>query len=456
VRARCNATAGRIVGAIGVATLALVMAGCSFTGKQSTLDPKGPVAAQQLNLFYITVWVSLFIFIIVGSIMAVAVWRFRERPTDSTKPLPDQGHGNPLVEIGLIGSSIALLVIIAIPTMKAIWDTMELPTDKPFWPTSLLGNWYPGGAPQGSDKEPLEVTVTGYQWWWAYDYKQFGVVTANELIIPVGKVVKLNLRSKDVIHSYWLPKLAGKVDVIPGRANWLWLMADEDTTQSHTLGLYYGQCAEFCGESHAYMLIRARVVTPDEFAKWIDANKAPVMPPGADQPWAVAALATAGAKDPSSIITPAQKATVLWTAFTERSKTPANLITSVDRGAKLFFANCVLCHTINGSTAQGTVGPNLSHVAARASIAAGVLDNLKIGTEEIDPARQNENFYRWVAQNPASPDPKLRDIKPGNLMWYNPQLDQGLKVIRALNLKAGHALTDQDFHDLANFLQSLK
>jgi len=403
--------------------VALLLAGCSFTTKQSALDPKGPVARDQLHLFYVTVWVSLFIFLVVGTTMAVVVWKYREKPEDIGKPLPPQAHGNPLVEISLIGASIALLVIVAIPTLKSIWFGYDLPTDQPYYKPSLLGQWFPN-APEKSADEPLEITVYGYQWWWMFDYKQFGVVTANEFWIPAGKVVKINLRSRDVIHSFWLPKLAGKIDLMPGRANWLWLMADADQVGAGgQMGqLFYGQCAQFCGEAHAYMLFRAHSVSEADFEKWIAQSKAPVPPP----------------------------IDGTWDAFLKQMRTTDDkqlqAQNPVAYGAKLFFgrANCLQCHTINGSPAQGLIGPDLSRIASRTAVASGIMENL--GDDgKIDPALQLKNLERWIGYS--------QDVKPGDKMYYLPT---GLQKIEADNIKAGTPLTDQDFHDLALFLQTLK
>src|ERR1700676_5549620 len=116
-----------------MAMVGLALTGCSFKTPQSTLDPHGLISRNELDLFYITVWVSLFIFVTVGGTMAWVVWKYRERPGDENKPMPEQGHGNPLIEIGLITASIALLVIIAVPTLKSIFLTESRPTDQPYW-----------------------------------------------------------------------------------------------------------------------------------------------------------------------------------------------------------------------------------------------------------------------------------------------------------------------------------
>lgn len=375
--------------------------------------------------------------------MAYAVWKFRERPGDENKPMPVQGHGNPLIEIGLITASIALLVIIAVPTLKAIFLTDDVPTNQPYWKPSLLGSWYQkagGTLPDLAKGEPLTITVQGKQWWWAFEYTQFGVTTANEFVIPAGKVVLFKLRSDNVIHSFWLPKIAGKVDAIPGRANQMWMMADDGKSSpdydhgtvaadQYENGLYYGQCAQYCGEAHAYMLFRTRVVSDEDFAKWIAQAQKKVAAPTSDGDWVAFSKAVA-------------------------AKNPAVLSTPVQRGAALFFgrANCILCHTINGSTAQGTAGPNLSLVATRTGLASEFLDNLDNEGKAIDPKRQADNLYNWISHS--------YDYKPGNLMWYGfsngTTKAVGLRDIVATNQANGTPITEQDWHDLVAFLLTLK
>jgi cytochrome c oxidase subunit II len=426
----------------------LLLAGCSMKTPQSTLDPHGLVSREQLSLFWITVEVSAFIFVTVGGTMAWVVWRFRERPGDEHKPMPEQGHGNPLIEISLITGSIALLVIIAVPTLKAIFLTDQLPTNQPYWKTSELGQWYAkvGKVPETQDDKPLEIIVHGWQWWWSFEYPQFGFTTANEFVIPAGKVVDFQLRSNNVIHSFWLPKIAGKVDLIPGRANFMWMMADDGLAATdgydhgplgadqYENGLYYGQCAQYCGESHAFMLFRARVVSDQDFAKWITATlKTPPAPAVGD--WQKFLYGAEGNSDPKQY----------------RAPDPAMLATPVMRGAALFFgrATCTKCHTIDGTGATAVGGPNLTHVASRTSIAAGFLDNLDDDGKIIDPVRQEQNFFNWISHP--------EDYKPGNLMWNGPPPGGGgLHDILADNRKKNTPITDQDFHDIAAFLMTLK
>lgn len=365
-------------------TIALVgVVGCQFDGRQSALDPKGPVALAQYDLFMVTVWVTLFIFVTVGGTLLWVVFRFRDRTGREGEPINNNEHGNPWTEVALIGLSMGLLLVIAIPTVRAVWFTETVPAS----PEVLLGAWYKGPLPENADEEILTIDVIGYQWWWAFHYPQLGITTANEFAIPLGVPVKLNLRSADVIHSFWLPKLAGKVDLIPGRANWMWIQGDE-------AGYFYGQCAEFCGSAHAYMLFRTEVLPIEDFFAWAKNQRQEALPP----------------TDPK-----------------------------VAEGMKLFTEKtCVLCHKIQGnSLAQGVKGPDLTHVASRKTLAAGILDN-RNSEGVIDPEIQARNMDEWIRNNAVQ--------KPGNLMFYDPM--GGLKDLPPI--------TQEESLKIVHYLQTLK
>lgn len=360
----------------------------------STLDPKGPIAQMQMDLFMVTVWVTLGIFIAVGGALAWVIWRYRERKSDDPDFRPPQGHGNPVIELSLIAVSIALLVVIAVPTLEGIWMMNTLPEPE-------------------DGTEVLEVNVRGYQWWWAFEYPELGITTANELVIPKGRIVKLNLRGEDVIHSFWLPKIAGKTDLIPGQANWMWIRADEE-------GHYYGQCAEYCGDSHAYMLFRADVISEEAFARWAADYKEPVPPPQQES----------------------------WSDFLQvANQNPGSLADDpIADGARLFFGKgqCVLCHRIEGTPAMGVVGPDLTRVGQRKSLAAGMLDNTVDGEGgAIDPEKQLENLFHWIAQP--------NEVKPGNYMW-KPRADwSGYNGIESIT----ENVSDEEFRRIAHYLRTL-
>lgn len=299
-----------------------LMAGCALDGPQSTLYPEGPVARLQAGVFWISLMVCLGILLATGGLLVYTVWRFRSRGGHD-EPLPQPVHGHARIELTLIGLVTLLLLLIAIPNIQAL-----LATSAP-----------PAGA------AVLQVEATGQQWWWAFTYPDLGVVTANELHIPVGRAVQVRLRTKDVIHSFWVPKLAGKMDLIPNKDNQLWFAADN-------VGVYFGQCAEFCGTSHAHMRFRVMVQSDADFQAWVQLQKQPAQTPPDPMAW---------------------------------------------QGSQLFVQKgCVACHTIAGTAAQSVLAPNLTHFGSRQTLAAGVLDNT------------TENLARWL-KNPSA-------VKPGSLM----------------------------------------
>jgi cytochrome c551/c552 len=239
----------------------------------------------------------------------------------------------------------------------------------------------------------------------------------NEIVIPRGKAVRLNLRSEDVIHSFWLPKIAGKVDLMPGRKNKMWIQADQ-------VGHFYGQCAEFCGDSHAYMLFRCNVLEPEEFAKWVKAQKKEAAP-----------------------VEPNSKA---------------------EKGKALFAAKtCAMCHNISGHYGAGNFGPDLTHVASRRSLAGAWLDNrdrkaqlaLELQSKNtelstpVDPVTQKANFIKWIGSSGTSHgiDGKpTKDVKPGNRMHY-------YKMFNVVSLNESHQqFTAEELDCLAEYLLTLK
>jgi cytochrome c oxidase subunit 2 len=343
-------------------------------GQQSTLDPKGPIALNQLNIFYITLWVTLFLFVTVGGALAWATWKFRKRKGDDPNFIPPQSHGHPLVEMGLVVGSAALLVVIAIPTFGGIL-LKETP-------------------PEMEGKEALTVNVTGYQWWWSFEYPELGFHTANELVFPAGRVIKLNLKANDVIHSFWLPKLAGKTDLMPGQDNKMWIQADEP-------GYFWGQCAEYCGDSHAYMLFRAKALSEEDYTAWVEQQQTASVVGGADY-----TPVSIGEADEELVLT----------------------------GSQLFIENCARCHSVD-SRVQ-TMGPNLAHFGSRSSIAAGWLEN--------DP----ENLAYWILH----PD----KVKPGNFMWYGfPDPENPMGPPQMEGLKDAN-LTEAQVEAITAYLQTLK
>lgn len=263
----------------------------------STLAPHSDFNRAILSVYGIITWASLGIALVVFAVLGWNLLRYRARPG---APLPPQTRGHTLLEIGWTIAPALVLLVIAIPTIQIIFRT-QAATPTP---------------------DALEVTVSARQWWWEFRYPQLDVVTANELHLPVGRTVYFTLEGPDVIHSFWIPSLGGKRDVVPGRVNTLRIRPD-------VVGEYWGQCAEFCGVAHAYMGMRAIVETPESFERWVAGQQAPAAAPSE--------AAAAGR----------------------------------DLYARLA---CVGCHTIRGVSA-GVLGPDLTHFGSRRTVGAGLWPN---------------------------------------------------------------------------------
>jgi cytochrome c oxidase subunit 2 len=261
-----------------------------------TLMPQSDFGRLILDVYEDILWWTLGIFVVVELLLLFAVLRYRRRPGDTGEP--EQVHGYTALELGWTFVPAAILFFIAIPTVRTIFQTQS------------------DGLPQ---EDPLEIRVTGHQWWWEFEYPGLGVVTANELHLPRGRTANLSLTSADVIHSFWIPRLGGKRDVNPGEENHIWFTPD-------SAGEFEGQCAEFCGLSHANMRMKVVVDEPDAFERWVAAMNEPV---------------------------------------------PVDSV-----GFMTFLVSgCAACHAIAGTPAQGKVGPVLSDVGRRTTIAAGLLPN---------------------------------------------------------------------------------
>jgi cytochrome c oxidase subunit 2 len=391
------------------------LSGCwwNMDGHQSTMDVEGPVARTQLHLFYVTVWVTLVIFIFVGGALAYATIKFKARTeADEHAEPPEQAHGNPFVEMSLIAASVLALVIIAVPTLRAIWSTYDVAVE--------------------DQPNEYKINATGFQWWWKFEYPgeqtapdKYGarslVTTANEMVIPAGRPIHIELRTMDVIHSFWVPKLAGKVDMMPNRGNRMWLQADHP-------GYYWGQCAQYCGDSHAVMRFRVIALSEKDFADWLANQKQNArilaVPNEAkvEKPRAVFAswkTNQIGFSNDELEVSPLDA----WRAkqFPEKDEDPA----LIAEGRKLFQAKtCISCHNVRGHEGVGIAYPDLTHVGARTTIAGGLLEN------------NTENLTRWIT-NPLA-------VKPGNKMWYEGYVKNNIH------------LTPDEISALVAYVQSLK
>lgn len=299
--------------------LATPLAGCGLSSPMTTLTPKSDFGRVSHTIFLQVLWWDLAIFAVVATVLLVAIRRFRERDPAA---LPPQVRGNARLELAWTIAPAIVLTFIAFPTVTAVFRTQALPPP-----------------------DALRVRVTGHQWWWEFQYPDLGITTASDLHLPAGRPVALEVTSLDVIHSFWVPQLGGKRDTLPGQVNRILLTPA-------TPGVYLGQCAEFCGVSHANMRHAAIVQSAEEFQAWVTREKAAPAEPAEGSP--------------------------------------------ASKGRELFQTYaCVGCHAIRGLSG-GVLGPDLTHVGSRRTIAGGVLLNTP------------ENLARWLKDPPA--------VKPGSLM----------------------------------------
>jgi cytochrome c oxidase subunit 2 len=365
-----TAAARRYAGALPLlCVLALALAGCSRDQyPQTALLPLSDFARIGDDVQDTTFYWALGVFILVEGALLYSVFRFRGKPGD---PEPSQIHGNTTIEIIWTLIPALILAAIAVPTVKGIFETNNMPA----------------GA--------LKIEVIGHQWWWEFRYPDAGVTTANEMYIPQGRTVEIINNSADVIHSFWPPRFAGKRDVFPGRETRLWWKAD-------STGLFPGQCAEYCGIQHARMAFHIRSVTPSEFEQWIAHMKTL-------GPKAPAAPAAAPAGD--SLKTASAGAKIQGPAADSAVGAQAPQGPEYAQGEKLFMTKgCMGCHSLQAVQApKGLIGPNLANVGARSHIAGGWLKNT------------DENLERWIREPQA--------VKKGVLM---PNLGVTVEESRAL------------------------
>lgn len=285
---------------------AAVLSACA-AHPETVLIPAGPVSRRELGLMGFGMWLMIGVFVAVCVPLVYALIRFRERR--GQRGIPPQVEGNHTVELVWTIIPILICIVLVIPT---IHDAFVL-----------------ASPPAGSN--PLVVDVVGHQWWWEFDYPGQGVVTADEMHIPVGRVIELKLTSADVLHSFWVPALAGKEDTVPGVTNTMWLKAD-------AAGLYPGQCAEFCGTSHSLMRFDVVAQSPSAFTSWVSGMQHPNVTPA----------------------TPAAQA-----------------------GQQLFQQyQCGSCHTIDGTSNQGHIAPNLTNLGERQAIVGAALQNTPADIEQ--------------------------------------------------------------------------
>ncbi len=285
-------------------------------------DSTPAYSIYRLSIFELEILCA--IFIVVFGLLACAIVKFRQKEEDDSEP--PQIYGSNQMELAWTVLPVLIVVVLFLTTAQVIHRVQD------------------ARRPPGT----IEVTVVAHQFWWEYRYPQYGFVAANELHVPVSEPGRptptfLGLLSADVDHSFWVPRLAGKTDLIPNHPNTMWIDPQES-------GLFLGQCSQYCGTQHAKMLQRVYVQSRDEFDRWVHEQQQPAV------------------SDPS-----------------------------VAAGSALFMLKaCFACHTVRGTAAAGVVGPDLTHLMSRDTLASGAVSNTP------------ENLRRWV-RNPAT-------FKPGSLM----------------------------------------
>lgn len=353
------------LGVLAISAL-MVLAACGPDVEKpyTTLSPASPTADDVQGLYKLLFWMSLVVFVGVQFAIIYLSMRYRRRSTDTKRP--PQIHGNHRLEIAWTIIPAIVLLVLLVPTINTLYD-------------------HDAAAQEGD----IVIDVYGKQWWWEFEYQEdatqggesLDVVTANEIWLPVGKSVQLNLQSNNVIHSFWVPRLSGKLDVIPGHVNKLSITPTE-------VGEFYGECAEFCGAQHAWMRFKINVVPQDEFYAWVNNWRS----------------------SPATTI---------------RGEASDQVVKAPDT-----FAICLTCHKFNGMegstqpegiTAPANVGPNLTMLACRETIGAGIM--------EMTP----ENLAKWL-RDPGA-------VKPGNYM--------------ADMIKPG-TLSEEDINELVTFLFAMQ
>jgi cytochrome c oxidase subunit 2 len=321
----------RILFGLVLATFALLVAACASDAPQDVLKPEGLGAREADRLWDIVFPIAVAIFVIVEGVLVYAIIKYRHRPGREAK----QFHGNTKIEVALTAIPALILAGIAVPTVRTIFDLAE---ERP-----------------GS----MQVTVVAHQFWWEYQYPDLGITTANELHIPVGQPVRVKLQgqitdpvdgTEEVIHSFWVPRLMGAQDVVPGRAEFQLLQADRP-------GEYLGECKELCGLSHANMRLRVIAQPQEDFDAWVQDMQA-----------------------------------------TEEHD--ASL-----EGADI-FANgtgiaqpCSACHAVEGSQANPNLGPNLGGFSERGTFAGAIFEN------------NEENLAAWLRDPPGvKPGAKMPNL----------------------------------------------
>ena len=357
---------------VALALLGLIAAGCA-TGRLDATKPVGENAQKIDGLMRLSGWMAVGVGIFVAAAVATIIVKFRAKPTDDPDDLPPQIHGNRKAELTWTIIPTILLIFLTVITLPTVFALAK-------------------------EGDGITIKVEGQQWWWQFSYDidengQYDIVTANDLVIPTGEEINLEIHSNDVIHSFWIPRLNGKKDAVPGRVH-------DWRISSNEPGIFYGECVEFCGLSHANMQMRAIALDPEDFDRWVRQQY-----DGQTQ-----------ARD----VAPAEG-------------------TPEAAGATLFETHCISCHVVDGayeSAAGGNanllsgLAPNLTNLMGRTAFAGALYDTyLPDGSLNIAKLRE------WVRNAP--------NMKPARA-----DNQQGM-------LDFSEVLTDQDLDNLMAYLKTL-
>lgn len=320
-----------------LAGLMLLLTAC---GREdlSTLNPQGPVAEKQFELMKLSIGIMALVVVVVFIICIYVLIRFRRRKGD--KSVPKQVEGNHKLEIIWTVIPLVLLLILGVPTIQNVFGFAK---------------------DYSKDKNAVQVKVTAHQYWWEFEYTDYGITTAQDLIVPTDKKISFELAAADVKHSFWIPSIGGKMDTNPGSTNRMYLEFPNE-------GVFRGKCAELCGPSHALMDFKAKAVSPEAFDRWVAAMKAPAAMPA-----------------------------------------DAEL-------AEKFTSQCLSCHAVGEN--GGNSAPNLTGVGGRETV-GGILYNDEAGVEQnlkdwiTDPQK-----YKKGAMMPGAEDTGLTPEEIAGIAKY--------------------------------------
>lgn len=423
----------------------LALAACGGDYPNSTFSHNTELNDGAVFLWDRMMLLGTIVFVVVEVLLVYTIFKFRRREGG---PAPRQIHGNAALEITWTAIPALILVFLAVPTVRIIFENQRTA---------------PGNA--------LQVEVIGHQWWWEFRYPQLGITTANELYLPIGKSVNFSLRTRDVLHSFWVPQLGGKRDLIANKVNHIWFTPKAGLEPA----AMNGACVEYCGASHANMRFRTYTVTPAEFDKWAAHQKTAA----AGSPAEAAAIAAADSAAKVAAKTPVKTASVLslpasspapqaaaspapeaWVFPLDRMKAftlpqtplpstkfdeallaagdPKNGRALLTNPANLGKAPCLTCHVIRGETNyandDNAKGPNLTHVGSRHTFAAGLYRT------------DARTLALWIKNAPA--------MKPGSAM---PTFGTGeYNALIKQNVPAAAGLDDRQIADIVAYLLTLK